>query len=402
MNSLTRLVVSLVVLACSLLAQDHQARTAVDPTLSTDSLKTLLTPLTGDQLKVEADAWLALLQTTCQEIADAQLANGDTSQLVIQRGERITRLDAVVTAFERKGGDADVAKIYRDYASVVGGIDFKDTSALWTLAVNWVKSPEGGIALGLSVVFFLVILIAFLILSSILGKVVERAMARFGRTSDLLRSFFVNVTRKLVLFVGLVIALGELGVDIGPLLAAMGAAGFILGFALQGTLSNFAAGIMILMYRPYDIGHYVTIAGVSGTVEAMTLVSTSVKSPDNQTIIVPNGSIWGGIITNVTGKATRRVDLKFGIGYGDDLAKAEAILTRLVNEHPQVLKDPAPVIKVHELGDSSVNFIVRPWANTSDYWAVYWDLTRKVKEAFDKEGVSIPFPQRDVHLYQAQ
>ena len=164
-------------------------------------------------------------------------------------------------------------------------------------------------------------------------------------------------------------------------------------------LSNFAAGIMILLYRPYDIGNWVTVAGVTGGVDAMSLVSTTLKTGDNQMVVVPNGSIWGGIITNITGSKTRRVDLTFSIGYGDDIAKAQGILERLVSEHPLVLREPAPVIKVHALADSSVDFICRPWTKTGDYWNVYWDLTRSVKERFDAEGVSIPFPQRDVHVY---
>ncbi|HBP22662.1 MAG TPA: mechanosensitive ion channel family protein, partial [Planctomycetes bacterium] len=158
--------------------------------------------------------------------------------------------------------------------------------------------------------------------------------------------------------------------------------------------SNFASGVMILMYRPYDIGDFVQVAGVNGTVTAMSLVSTTLMTPDNQMVVVPNASIWGGIITNVTGSTRRRIDLVFGIGYDDDMAQAEALMREVVTAHPAVLSDPAPVIKVSELGDSSVNFICRPWVKTADYWDTKWDLTRQVKERFDAEGVSIPFPQR--------
>jgi small conductance mechanosensitive channel len=157
---------------------------------------------------------------------------------------------------------------------------------------------------------------------------------------------------------------------------------------------------MILMYRPYDIGNFVNVAGVSGTVSAMTLVSTTLTLPDNQTVVIPNNSIWGGIITNVTGSETRRVDMVFGIGYDDDIAKAQSILEKIVKDHPLVLGSPEPVIRVNELADSSVNFVCRPWTRTSDYWAVYWDITRQVKEQFDQNSVSIPFPQRDVHVHQ--
>ena len=225
-------------------------------------------------------------------------------------------------------------------------------------------------------------------------------MTRLKKTSALLQDFFVNTVRKVTFFVGLVIALSMLGVDIGPFLAAMGVVGFVVGFALQGTLSNFASGLMILMYRPYDIGDAVSVAGVSGKVDAMTLVSTTIKSFDNQKVVVPNSSIWGDVITNITGCDTRRVDMVFGIGYDDDIEKAQKLLEEILTAHPKVLKDPAPVVKLHELADSSVNFIARPWSTTSDYWDVFWDVTRTVKERFDAEGLSIPYPQQDVHMYE--
>jgi small conductance mechanosensitive channel len=191
-----------------------------------------------------------------------------------------------------------------------------------------------------------------------------------------------------------------LGINVGPLLAAIGAAGFIIGFAFQGTLSNFAAGIMILIYRPHDVGDFVDIGGTFGIVDAMTIVSTTLMTLDNQKVVVPNNMIWGDKITNVTGRDTRRVDMVFGIGYSDDIAKAQSILEEIVLKHEAILKDPEPVVRVHELADSSVNFVVRPWVKTENYWDVYWDITRTVKERFDAEGVSIPFPQRDVHMHQ--
>ena len=156
---------------------------------------------------------------------------------------------------------------------------------------------------------------------------------------------------------------------------------------------------MILIYRPFDVGDVVDVAGVSGTVAALNIVSTTIKTFDNKIMIVPNNSVWQNVITNATGSTTRRVDLVFGIGYGDDIDKTIQVLEEVVRAHPMTLDDPAPVIRVHELADSSVNFICRPWVNTADYWTVYWDLMRAVKMRFDEEGISIPFPQRDVHLY---
>jgi len=183
------------------------------------------------------------------------------------------------------------------------------------------------------------------------------------------------------------------------MLAGLGVAGFIVGFALQDSLGNFAAGAMILIYRPFDVDDFVEVTGASGLVKKMNLVSTTITTFDNQTLVVPNSKIWGDVIKNVTAQTERRVDLEFGIGYDDDIELAERVLTEVVSAHDKVLADPEPMIKLHTLGDSSVNFVVRPWVRTDDYWDVYWDLMREVKLRFDREGISIPFPQRDVHLY---
>jgi len=202
------------------------------------------------------------------------------------------------------------------------------------------------------------------------------------------------------MFVGLLVALSQLGVQVGPVLAGLGIAGFIVGFALQDTLSNFAAGMMILIYRPFDVGDAVEAGGVMGKVKAMNLVSTTITTWDNQKLVVPNSKIWGDVIRNITAEPNRRVDMSFGISYSDDIDHAERILSDIVRSHELVLAEPEPDIRLHTLGESSVDFIVRPWAMTSDYWTVYWDITRAVKQRFDAEGISIPFPQRDVHLIQ--
>jgi small conductance mechanosensitive channel len=200
--------------------------------------------------------------------------------------------------------------------------------------------------------------------------------------------------------IGLFVGLSALEINIGPVLAVIGAAGFVIAFALQNSLSNFASGILMLLYRPFDTGEVINVAGTLGKVESMNLLSTQLRTPDNQLVIVPNNSVWGDVITNVTGITQRRVDMMFGIGYNDDIDKAQKILEEIVTSHEKVLKDPEPIVKLHELGDSSVNFICRPWTRPDDYWNVYWDITREVKRRFDAEGVSIPFPQRDVHIYQ--
>lgn len=209
----------------------------------------------------------------------------------------------------------------------------------------------------------------------------------------------VDAIRRVTIIAGLIVGLAAIGVNTTPLVAIIGAAGFVIAFALQNTLSNFASGLLIMFYKPFDTGDFVETSSVSGKVKSMTLVTTNMMTPDNKLLVVPNNELWGKVITNVTGSNERRVDMVFGIGYNDDIGCAEQVLKDLVTTHPLVLKDPEPVIRVSELGDSSVNLICRPWVKTADYWTVYWELTRAVKERFDEEGISIPFPQQDVHIY---
>jgi small conductance mechanosensitive channel len=309
------------------------------------------------------------------------------------------RVRVVLAALEDKGGDIVE---YQQYVDAVSGlrVDVKDISATRAIILGWLKSPEGGLRWAWSILSFILIVVAAKILSLILGRLTRKAVDMNKKCSDLLGDFLVNIVRKTIFVVGLVIALSVLGIDIGPLVGGIAALGFIIGFALQGTLGNFAAGLMILMHRPYDVGDVVQTAGITGFVQSMNLNTTTIKTFDNQIVVVPNGSIWGDNIINVTGSDTRRVDMTFGIGYSDDMGKAQGILEEILRSHPLVLAEPAPNVKLHELGDSSVNYICRPWTKTGDYWTVYWDVTRSVKERFDAEGVSIPFPQRDVHLFE--
>lgn len=198
----------------------------------------------------------------------------------------------------------------------------------------------------------------------------------------------------------IIAALATLGVQTTSFIAVIGAAGLAIGFALQGSLSNFAAGVMIIIFRPFKVGDYVEVGGASGTVEAIHIFSTIVNTPDNKKIIIPNSRVSGDTITNYSANDIRRVDLVVGVSYGDDIRKAKQILEKILSEEQRILKDPPFTIGVMELADSSVNFAVRPWVKTSDYWAVYFDLTERVKTTFDENGISIPFPQRDIHLFQ--
>jgi len=314
----------------------------------------------------------------------------------------IDRFNVVMSALKDKGGDVEE---YEKYVTAISGLSvdiqaIKDVSAFRIIIWGWLKSTEGGLRWLKNIIFFLLTLLVFYGLAYVLGKITWKTVSASKKFSDLLKKFFATAVRKAVMLIGVIVALSMLEVNIAPFIAGLGVAGFVLGFALQGTLSNFASGLMILIYRPYDVGQIIDAAGVKGVVDSMNLVSTTIKTFDNQIVVIPNGEIWGGVITNVTGSTTRRVDMTFGISYSDDIAKAAKILEEIVSRHELVLKDPAPNIRLHELGDSSVNFICRPWVKTADYWTVFWDVTRTVKERFDAEGVSIPFPQRDVHIYQ--
>ena len=212
--------------------------------------------------------------------------------------------------------------------------------------------------------------------------------------------FATNLTFTLLMTLVVISAVQKLGVPTTSFVAVVGAAGLAIGFALQGSLANFAAGVMVIIFRPFKAGDFVEAGGVSGTVEEVQIFATVLKTPDNKRVILPNSAITCGTITNYSTNDTRRVDLVFGIGYGDDIKKAKTVLEDILAQDARVLKDPAPTVAVSELADSSVNIVVRPWVKTPDYWSVHCDVTEAVKQRFDEERLSIPFPQRDIHLHQ--
>lgn len=230
-------------------------------------------------------------------------------------------------------------------------------------------------------------------------KLVER-MLRKSKMEDMLINFVSSIVNVVLLLVVIVAALNQLGVDTTSLIALVGAAGLAIGLSLQDSLKNFAAGVMLIIFKPFREGDFVEAAGVSAVVEHIQIFNTIMRTGDNREVIVPNGAIYSGVITNYSARDTRRVDMVFGIGYDDDLRKAKEILNEIVAADERILPEPAPVIAVSELADSSVNFVVRPWVNSADYWAVLWDTTEAVKLRFDAEGISIPYPQMDVHLHK--
>lgn len=251
----------------------------------------------------------------------------------------------------------------------------------------------------------LIVAILIFYIGRFIVKLVVRGLIRVMDRQEVdttLQTFVGNVVRVALMIVVIIAAIGAIGIQTTSFIAIFGAAGLAVGLALQGSLSNFAAGVLIVLFRPYKVGDYVEAAGIAGSVEQVQILTTVLKTPDNKQIIVPNSQIMDSIITNYSANDTRRVDLTVGVSYDDDLDKVAATLRELVDADDRILKDPECQIAVLELADSSVNFVVRPWARTSDYWGVYFDLTERIKKRFDDEGISFPFPQQDVHLYTTE
>jgi small conductance mechanosensitive channel len=260
---------------------------------------------------------------------------------------------------------------------------------LWTLVTTY------GIKAAAAVVIF----IFGSWISKIFRRIIRRIMAN-RNVEPTVVSFVSSLVYYALLAFVVLAALSQLGIQTTSFIAVLGAAGLAVGLALQGSLSNFAAGFLMVIFKPFKVGDYIEAAGTAGTVESIQIFTSQLKTPDNKTVIIPNARITADNIVNYSTKGTRRVDMVFGIGYADDIDKAKGILQDLVQADERIHKEPAPVIAVSELADSSVNFIVRPWVDSDQYWNVLLEMTENVKKRFDAEGISIPFPQRDVHVYE--
>lgn len=411
-----------------------------------DELKMRIKHLTADQLEVEAERWHNLLIKTVFELNQAKIVvKYENQKLATARAEQgngnaekteakveketelkaktldkvgelrelrlqiIDRMNVVLDELNAKlvksegHKEHETVVRYRLYIKSVKGmqIDVTDKQSTEATLLAWLRSSEGGVRLLHSSGVFLAIVVGFMLLGFLLSRLAGKALSFSHSASQILKKFIVDTIRRVTIIAGLLVGLSAVGINITPVVAIIGAAGFVIAFALQDTLSNFASGLLIMFYKPFDVGDFVENSEVSGTVKSMTLVTTNMMTTDNKLLVVPNNELWGKVVTNVTGSSKRRVDMVFGIGYGDDIEKAERVLAEVMAAHPLVLKEPKTVIGVNELGDSSVNLICRPWVKTDDYWPVYRELMRTVKERFDEEGISIPFPQRDVHHFDA-
>ncbi|EIL8371046.1 mechanosensitive ion channel domain-containing protein [Vibrio alginolyticus] len=376
------------------------------------------------ELKDKIDKRMRLLSASIEylsqqsEIIGSQLSSSPESEKAsLQLSQLITKqrlniatesLRNLISIGDKVG--LETSEYKRQIFEVTGNIthDLLNTKVVWSILSHWSNSALDWFAENAPQHIFQLFVFALILLiarglAKLTRKVVRKAVASKNlKLSHLMQDFFISMSGKFVWVIGIMVGLSQLGLNLAPILTGFGIAGVIIGFALQDTLSNFAAGMMLLIYRPFDVGDFVYAGGVDGKVSHMSLVNTTIRTFDNQIIIVPNSKIWGDVIKNVTHERIRRVDMVFGIGYADDLLKAESVLSDIITSHPSVLRTPEPMIKVNTLNTSSVDFIVRPWVKTDDYWDVYWDVTKEVKLRFDREGISIPFPQQDVHLHMVE
>jgi len=261
------------------------------------------------------------------------------------------------------------------------------------------KATEYLMQYGLSFVYAILIFIIGKWLARLISKIIGVAMHK-TKVDETLVSFLKNIIYYILLIFVCIAALNKIGIETTSLIAIIGAAGLAVGLALQGSLANFAAGILLILFKPFKVGDFIEAGGIIGTVEEIQIFSTVLNHPDNRRIVVPNAKITGDNISNFSAIEKRRIDLIFSISYSDDMKEAKKALEEVVAADPRVLKEPKPVIAVSELGDNSVNLVCRPWVKPQDYWAVYFDTLEKGKIELEKNGITIPFPQQDVHLYQ--
>jgi small conductance mechanosensitive channel len=264
----------------------------------------------------------------------------------------------------------------------------------------WIMVKTTGVDFIINVI---VAILIFYIGKWVVNLIVE-GMLKAMRKGDMdrtLRRFVANLARMLLMLFVIIAAINQLGIQTASLIALVGAAGLAVGLALQGSLANFASGVLIVLFRPYKVGDFIEGGGISGSVEEVQILTTVLKTGDNKRVIIPNSQIMGSTITNYSANDTRRVDLVVGVSYDDDLDQVRSELEKLVGADERILDEPAVTIAVSELADSSVNFVLRPWVKTADYWGVYFGLTEAIKKRFDEVGISFPFPQQDVHLHNA-
>lgn len=384
-----------------------------------EQIKTKLRPLTKEELATELKIWLKHVQGEIKKTSELSIQIQDYTKknesppkdLKEQRTAQhkvefqlYKKIGLILDAYEIKGGDASAERQYLKAVAFEGS--GSDDQGFFLAMLNnlgeWAISSDGGGTFIKKLLIAIAILMVFYFIAKLANRFFKKILDQQRGISVMLKNFIERSVKGVVLCIGCLFALSALGVQIGPIMAALGAGGFIIGFALKETLGNFASGLMVMFYQPFDVDHFVEVNGTSGKVQKMSLVSTTLLTPDNKELIIPNNSVWGNTIINYSSQSLRRVDLVFGISYGDDIRKAVTILSEITQAHAAILDNPETEIAMDALADSSVNLVCRPWVKSSDYWDVYRELMWIVKDRFDAEGISIPFPQRDLYVHQIE
>lgn len=399
-----------------------QAVTAEDPNISINLLEVLLKPLPQDNLQAEADAWFALVKAKAEQISEKEAAiqrqagqgeiggEVDTereqtivtvTQLETEQSDLVNRLTTVLDALDAKGGDTTT---YRQYVGVVSGIKFNltDAESLGLRFTTWLTSPEGGIRLGFNLFKFVGVLIVAMFLAPRLGRLTDHALTRVTRISNLFRGFAVMIVKRGVLVIGALLALASIGVNLGPILAVVGGASFVLAFALQSNLGNFASGLMLLINKPFDVGDEVKVAGYWAYVDSISLASTKLKDFSNNLITLPNNTVWGGDIINYTHAEIRKMSLGINVKFNQDIDEVQKIWLDIASSHPKVLEEPAPgIFPWNQTYDYHIWVGLSAWAKTDDYWGVYVDLLKTLQKRLEENKIELAAPVHEIKLDKA-
>ncbi len=399
-------------------AEPIEAITAEDPDIPTDELELLLKPLMLDNMTAEADAWFLLLQEKTQEITDAEIEiirQGGTSgasdagkeqkvveatELEVEQSTLIARLSTVLDALDEKGGDT---VSYRQYMEAISGIQFNitDTEGLSLRFTTWLQSEEGGIRWGLNLLKFGGILLATVVIAPRAGKLANAALSRVPTISTLFRDFAVMVVKRSVLAAGGLLALAAIGVNLGPIVAVLGGASFVVAFALQSNLGNFASGLMLLVSKPFDVGDEVEVAGYWAFIDSISLANTKLKAFNGSIITLPNNSVWGGDIINYTHAKIRAISITINVKFSADLDKIKTIWMEIAAAHPDVLADPGPsLFPWNKSYDYCLSVGLKAWTPTDKYWPAYVDLLKSLQIQLPEAGIEFASPQQDRNIYQ--
>jgi small conductance mechanosensitive channel len=387
----------------------------LNPEIDLNELEIRLVPMTRFELATLAARWQGIVKQKSKEIVAAQIAvaradgvgvEQERKRLARLAGERaglVDRFLLVLDGLEAKGAAEEVISEYRAYVDglVDKTIEVSDLKTILAAIGAWLTSAEGGVALATKALIALCSLYGLVLFARLVRRLVKRHLRKLPAISSLLQTFLAGLVYWVVLAAGLVVVLSLLGVKGTPLLALFGGASVIIGLALQDTLGNFVKGLMIMINRPFDEGDYVDIGGIVGTIRSVNIIATTITTFDNRVVVIPNQQVWEGVVTNLTAQETRRVDLVFSIGYHDDIQLAIRVLGEAVAEHPLTLEEPAPTIAVTALADSAIQILCGAWTRSDNYWSVYRGLLADVKARFDAAGITIPYPQRDVHVRNA-